>query len=772
MINNIHKPIAAQLAIKATFSKFTALSVGVTLASASLVPAVAQAQGFALEEVVVTAQRREQNLQDVGVSVTALSSEAMARAGVEDMSRIELVTPGVTYGFVGSDAKISIRGANSNNTFADNSSIAGFFVDGVYRPRASQQTQAFFDVSRIEILKGPQGTLYGRNTFAGAVNLYTNAAKLGEFSGGLKGSMQSYGKYTTEGYLNIPASDNLAFRVAFNTKDSDGYIDNLGSGADLGQEEARNIRVSALWAPSDTFQATLRVTSLSEGGITPGIFAAEGIGQPVNAEGVTDAFGQFTNFNNPVAGTPPTRFDEPWEVSLDVDAVRDNKEDNATLHLEWALSDQLSLNSISSWTDWDSEFVYDGDWSNKPGYPYYWDEETESVTQELQLIFTGDKLTATGGLYYSKDDMAWGFSQYCFPPADPCTYADYQEVTTKTTGAFGQASFSLASNVRLIVGLRYSEEEKDTQTSYAFSALDGDGNTVPGVTDSGLTGRPIDILQYNLAPSASAVRDFDDTTYRLGVEWDLADNVLLYANTSTGFLSGGVNVDGSSFEQQQSEAYEVGIKSRLLNETLQVNAAIYRNEYTDLTTQELIILEGTNITRTVNGGEVDTMGIEAEVLWIPTPNWQISVGMSFMDNEFGSFGVANPFALANGVPQSFLALDGETPPWSPDVTMSLSVGYDINLGGGNTLTPYLQVYYSDSYNTDDVVTYSTQMQDSYTKTDFRLIWTASEKLTAELFAENLEDEAVLARTNVGGSNLVQSSYLYPRNFGVRMSYDF
>ncbi len=124
-------------------------------------------------------------------------------------------------------------------------------------------------------------------------------------------------------------------------------------------------------------------------------------------------------------------------------------------------------------------------------------------------------------------------------------------------------------------------------------------------------------------------------------------------------------------------------------------------------------------------------------------------------------------------PKSIQFAKGETPPWAPDLTVSLMVGYDFDMGSAGRLTPYLQTYYSDSYNTDDVVTYSTQMQDSYTKTDLRLIWTsASESFTAEAFIENIEDEDVLARTNVGGNDLVQTSYLYPQNYGVKFSYGF
>jgi outer membrane receptor protein involved in Fe transport len=751
----------------------TQISALAGLAALSPTAALAQQGRFALEEVIVTAQKREQNLQDVGVSVTALDERSMRRAGVTDISRLELVTPGLSYGFIGSDAKVAMRGANSNNTFADNSSIAGFFVDGVYRPRASQQSQAYFDVQRVEVLKGPQGTLYGRNTFAGAINVYTNAPDPEALSGGIRGSVERFGRYTTEGFINVPLNDQAAVRLAINTKDSDGYIDNKGPGEDMGQDEARNARFSALWR-NDSVEAVLRYTYVSQQGIADGIFAAEGICQPINEAGITDAFGKQQNCENPYPeAAPNSRFDKEWEVSTDVDADRDNEEHNVTIDIKADLSDTVSVRYITSYTDWDSEFDWDGDWSSQEGYVYYWDEQTESTTNELQFLYQDEKLKATLGGYYSEDEIEFGFSQYRVDPFPFSDFADYQEIKTVTYGIFFQGEYSVTDAVRLIAGIRYNDEDKDTDT-YAGSSTDENGNPLPGVNPDGLSGRAIDLYRYTLRPERSASQQFDETTYRAGVEWDFNDDIMLYANYSTGFLSGGVNADGSAFEQQESDAYEAGMKSRWLDDTLQANVAVYYNEYTDLTTQELVDVGGGVFqTRTVNGGEIETLGLEAEITWVPTDQWIITAGLSIMDNEFGDFGVANPFVQANGVDTLFLDLKDETPPWAPDYTLSLSVGYDWDLGDMGSLTPYLQFYYSDEYNTDDVITYEQQEQDSYTKTDFRLIWNSQDqRIEAEAFVENIEDEEVLARTNVGGFDLVQTSYLYPRNYGVKVSYAF
>lgn len=746
-----------------------------TLIAATLAPAqgLAQGGGFALEEVIVTAQKREQNLQDVGISVTALDERAMRRAGVTDISRLELVTPGMSYGFIGSDAKVAMRGANSNNTFADNSSIAGFFLDGVYRPRASQQSQAYFDVERVEVLKGPQGTLYGRNTFAGAINVYTHAPDPEAVSGSIRATIERFSRYSTEGFINVPINDQAAVRLAVNTKDSDGYIDNKGPAEDLGQDEARNARLSALWR-NDSVEAVLRYTYTSQEGIADGIFAAEGICQPINEAGITDAFGKLQNCENPYPdAAPDSRFNNEWEANTDIDADRDNEEQNVTLDIKADLSDSVSARFITSYTDWDSEFDWDGDWSSQPGYIYFWDEQVESTTNELQFLYENDVFKATVGGYYSEDEIEFGFSQYRVAPFDFSDFADYQEIETVTYGVFFQGEYSATDSLRLIAGVRYNDEDKDTDT-FSGSSNDADGNPLPGVNPDGLDGRAIDIYRYTLTEDRSANQQFDETTYRVGAEWDFSDEVMFYANYATGFLSGGVNADGSAFEQQESDAYEAGMKSRFMDDTLQANVAVYYNEYSDLTTQELVDVGGGVFqTRTVNGGEIETLGLEADITWIPTDQWIVTAGLSIMDNEYGEFGAGNPFVQANGVDTVFLDLEDDTPPWAPDYTLSLSVGYDLDLGDMGNLTPFLQVYYSDEYNTDDVVTYEQQKQDSYTKTDFRLIWLSpNQQMEAEAFVENIEDEEVLARTNVGGFDLVQTSYLYPRNYGVKFTYSF
>ena len=255
-----------------------------------------------IEEITVTAEKREESLQDVSISVSAFNEEALALGGIDDVSRLELLVPGLNYAFAGNDAKFNVRGANSTNTFGDNSSIVGAFVDGVYKARASQQTRAFFDVSSVEFLRGPQGTLYGRNTFAGALNVYTNAPDLEEVGGEISISTQRFDRKKAEAHFNLPVSDSFAVRFAGTFDKSDGYIENI-AGPDVGAQDDKGFRISALWLPSDRAEVIARYTKVTEDGNEAGLFGYTFNCRNETPDGLTEPFGSVRNCANPIRGS-------------------------------------------------------------------------------------------------------------------------------------------------------------------------------------------------------------------------------------------------------------------------------------------------------------------------------------------------------------------------------------------------------------------------------------------------------------------------------------
>lgn len=796
-----------------------AILAGVSaIAILSSAPAHAQ-----IDEIIVTAEKREENVQDVSISVTALNEKLLELGGIDDVSRLELVTPGVNFAFAGNDAKFNVRGANSTNTFGDNSSIVGAFQDGVYKARASQQTRGFYDVSSVEFLRGPQGTLYGRNTFAGALNLHTNKPELEEYSAGIEASYQRFDRIRGEGFVNIPVSDSFALRVAAYYDKSDGYIKNL-AGPDVGAQDDKGFRVSALWAPSDDLEVVARYQYSGEDGNEAGLFGYTFLCRNVTPDGLTDPFGSVRDCVNPIRGSaglgPASNGPngDPYVISQDYVQPVDLVDNNFSLNVTYDMGDVI-VKSITNYNEFENDIGFDFDFGPNPNQNGGYDEESKGWSQEFQ--FNSDYDSAfqwTAGAYYS--DLEDRNTFYIYdqtdrrPRSDRPTvvtpqfpdgvqllvatgienreriinnpFANNVVVDTEYFGIYGQGEFSVSDQLRLIGGLRYNDETKAASCGGSnFSGGDRVVNLVPGVIGSSpavLPSNAQDIFTYNCdaadAVTSATVSDFpgsyDNITWRAGVEYDVNDDVMLYLTGATGYLSGSAST-ASTTEEQKSRAFEAGFRSRLADNTLQLNASAHFTTYDNLLTQRQEIDPVTQIalTFTDNGGDIEAWGIEMDAVWQPTDALTLTGTLAYLDSEFKTFGQGNPYQLYQGEVRPFIDQSGNTTPWSPDLTLGASAAYRIDTDIG-TFTPYAQFYYSGGYNTSNLLANDpNHEQDSYTKTDLRLIWDApSEDYSIEVFVENIEDSAVLARGNNNSDDIVQTSYLYPRNQGIKFKARF
>ena len=554
-------------------------------------PALAQSGGTApaaapaaattgLEDIIVTAQRRAENIQDVSIAIQALTAEGLVRSGIADVSRLELISPGVTFARYGTDAKISIRGANSNNTFLDSAPSVGVFVDGVYRPRASQQTRAFFDVARLEILKGPQGTLYGRNTLAGAVNLYTNAPDPKAFSAGVTATYQRFNTAKVEGFVNVPLSDRWAARFAGLIERGDGYVKNL-AGPDIGNPDTVSMRGSLRYEAPGGGDVTLRVTNVRERGNQTGLFAMTGTCRNVTALGLTDPYGTIKDCRNPrrgAAGSP--RFDQLGKLTISKDFIHDDKveEFNATLEANVPLGESFAAKGIFSYTNFRLDVGQDNDFSEVNFGADFLRERVKSYTGELQLSNTGSgPFKFTTGAYLSRDIITFNSASLRFTrddvngtrplidvPGYPGTQLrrldptrplnatidlgdpnvvgrngqssnNFQYNYTTSIGLFGQASYEIVPGFRLVGGLRYSRDEKNS-LDYGGGAST---TTYQGPQFPQTIPRTIDGFSTNPAlATGRQSRTYENVTWRAAAEYDVAPEVMLFATASTGFLSG------------------------------------------------------------------------------------------------------------------------------------------------------------------------------------------------------------------------------------------
>lgn len=767
-------------------------------ASVVALMAASTAHAQLVDEIIVTAEKRSESVQDVSASINAFDEASLEKAGVTDVTRIDLLVPGVNFAFIGNDAKFNVRGANSNNTFNDASSIVGVFVDGVYKPRASQQTRSFYDIDRLEFLKGPQGTLYGRNTLAGALNLYTNKPDFSEAYGGVNASIESFNSRRVEGFANLPVSDTLAVRVAGMTESTDGYVKN-SAGPNLGATDEYAFRISALYEPSDTASFLLRASRSQETGTSLGVFSYAGLCRPTNASGATDQLGTILDCVNPRRGSLGGEgFDTlgPYDIENDFVPEGEVKETSISLEANFDFTG-MSLKSITSYTEFSNFIGADGDASGVPFERLWNDENNESFTQELQLSSnTGGALQWMLGGYYSNDDQFFSFLDFRetvdldnnpngttgLVSRDIVLngfFADATYLNVDTIGVFGQLEYAVSDKLRLIGGLRYNDESKELSGSSNFTT-NGQVTLQPGLNLTPLIAPsdPFAVFAFDESAAGATRLDesFDKVTWKVAGEYDFNDDVMGYATISTGFLSGQLNRNGTITDQQESINYEVGVKSRLMDNTLQVNLAAYLTKYENLLTQSQTVDPNTGnvITFGENGGDIDAKGIEVDFVYAPNDAFTFTGGASLLDSEYGTFGTGNVYQELGGVAQGFIDLSGTTTPWSPSFTANLGASYRYDLGSKGSLTPGINFFYTDGYQASAVIPFSSvARQESYTKTDLRLTWDSpNQNYAISAYVENLEDEAVNARVNVGGNDFTQSSFLYPRNYGIGLKARF
>jgi iron complex outermembrane receptor protein len=766
--------------------------------------AVAQEDGRAIEEIIVTAEKRSESVQEIGLSITALDADGMARLGIVDVSRLGTAVAGLTYATAGNDAKFNLRGSNSTNTFGDNASIVGAYVDGVYKPRASQQTRAFFDIERLEFLKGPQGTLYGRNTFAGALNLHTNKPNTERVAGSVTTSFERYETLRTEGFVNLPVNDTSAVRVAAYYENGSGHLEN-NAGPNGGAPNSVGVRLSALMAPSDNLDFLFRYTYIQEQGTTAGLFGYKTSCRTTDVNGITDAFGTVTDCQNPERGSAqgPRGDTDPYHISEDFLPDGDLYESVVSLEINWDAG-PVAVKSITAYTDYQNEIGFDFEFSPSPHNIGGADEYVESVSQEIVVSSNYDSpFQWTAGGYYSKDETQVAFWVYNHTVRDDSTrpivtipegtftildgtflvsrdtslngaFADNHNFDSTTTAVFLQGEFSVSDALRLIAGVRYNEEDKNAFGGGSnFTAngpvtqlyTDGDSPAIVPTTR-------LEAFAYDpSAPGSNTVaKTYDNTSWKAGIEWDFNDDMMFYLTASNGFLSGALNNNGTSTDEQESQMYEVGIKSVLMDGRLLFNLAYHDTEYTNLLAQLQTLDPNTGIvlTTTRNGGVINAQGIELELQYVPTDEWSLGLTAAFLDAEFGEFFQTSPYQLNRGVATVPESMRGETPGWSPDLAMNFFTEYVFDLANGGTLTPGIFFSYSDAYNTSNLFSLDPNHdQDSYTKTDLRLTWRSPDgNYTVAAYIENLEDEAVASRGNNGSQQSVQTGYLYPQNYGV------
>jgi iron complex outermembrane receptor protein len=655
--------------------------------------------------------------------------------------------------------------------------VIGFFVDGVYKPRPSQALAAFVDVDRVEVLRGPQGTLFGRNTYGGTVSVFS---KLPGPEYGFKGEVRyaSFDDIRVEGVLNIPIAANTGLRLVAMNQASDGYVKVLpsrvaggGRARDFNDNDQYYLRAIFRSELSDDLEVILRTSYWDQSGFGAGGFGYTTVGTlrqgpgpfPVgttvaNNPAFRQDLGGFLDRNNPRGGATRGPSDEsPYRVYRDTNLVRDTTEFAANAEVNVGLGG-LRLKSLSSYADFSSFRRGDEDFSETFASLLDLDTESKSYSQEFQLLpDTQGPLQWVLGAYYFRERAVEDF--FFRTPTNPNAFTTQQNVSTDSYAAFAQAEYGITDAITLLAGGRYTIDKK----RFLFQQP---------------VGTP------DLSPDRAK---FDKFTWRLGVNVDLTPDNLLYFSASTGFRSGGFNGNGAvpSYGPQTVKAYEVGLKNFFRAERLTVNLAAFYNDYDDILTTVFVPVGPTNVATRNNSGSSRAYGMEAEVAWRPVGGLEIDANAAWLNARFKEFAAASPFGAAGlatgytflpavpGVPPR-LDLSGNRVPLSPEFTVNVGARYEFALGSAGSITPEARFFWSDDYFVNEfnydggIPGRPVGRMPSHTRTDLSLTWRSQDdRFSLQAFVQNLEDKAVLNRSVIGGQGAIFQNFAPPRIFGVR-----
>ena len=730
--------------------------------------AAAEQSDQGLSDIIVTAQRRAENVQDVPLAVTALTADALARNDIRDLSRVEVLTPGFSFGKSGSDARPAIRGVRTENVGVSGDPTIGFFVDNVYRSRATQANEPFVDVSLVEIQRGPQGTLYGRNTFGGNVSI-TTAAPRDQFSAGLSLTYGSYERRRGEGFVNLPLMEGVALRVSGLREKMDGYVKGVNDKLDIFDRNTEYVRAALRVTPTDALEIVARYSHWGETGTGGAAFGYRVGGIFVNpTTGTFDINGQpyLLRYDLPRTGKPliegipidPRKLFYGGDTVLEQDLKQESFSVNVSLDVG-----PVTLKSITGYTDLEVFRNADNDFSLRLGSVDAQEDKLDALSQEFQIASNGTgPFQWIAGYYYFREDVRASFFSSCPTAArntPGCAFAAGLPETT-SNAVFGQASYwIIPDRLRLTGGIRYTKDKKEVRRANATTDAD------QRLTSVTLTGQEFDFK-------------FKKTTWRANAEYHVTDANMLYATVSTGFRSGGFNAGFFTnaalpgfFGPENVIAYEIGSKNRFLDNRLQLNLSAYRNEFEDLQVQNQFLIQtptGTTTTSVIlNAAKAHSQGIEAELEFVPVDNLNIALSGTLMKAVYDDY--RNVPAPANYT--GFLDYTGNEVPYTPSWKMTGVVSYDFDLGASGKITPQVTVLWSDGYYNTDTNTVLDR-QDSYAKVDLRLGWASEDdRFSIEGFVNNATNAITLNRGTFGSRGINQS-YDAPRMYGIRAGAKF
>lgn len=649
-----------------------------------------------LEEVVVTAQKREQNLQDVPIAVAAYSGQALQENGVKDIFELQTSAPGlvVDQNQSATTSSFSIRGIGTGgNNFGQESSV-GLYVDGVYRSRQSSMISQLVDIASVDVLRGPQGTLFGRNTLSGAIQ-FKSVKPDHEGTGFVEVTAGNYGLLNFSGATSMSLiEDELAIRFTGSTSERDGWIDNLNTPGDdeINNRDRWGWRLQALYTPTDELTVHFIVddSEIEESccgttvmwdnnrvdqRFTDGRFGSDALLEPNG--------GTFISENR--------IFDRVMAINANPDS---RSEDSGwSVEINYDFSDEHTLTSITGYREFTSYDFIDADFTDLEALTDENLAEQESISQELRVAYTGESLNYVAGVYYFEQSLdsvsTLGFGEHTellaansvglplevfylffggqggfFPPG--AFARDVNNQDHESWAVFGQFDFVISDAFTLTAGLRYSDERKELSTIYTES-------------DAVSFGFTTDLFPpTSQRPNVDELIEDSNVSGTIKLSWFADEETMFYVSYGTGYKAGGTNTDriGEGFEQvfdaETADSVEVGVKTEFPEQAIRLNVSLYKTDVDDL---QVGTFTGSGF-NLQNAATAETWGGEVEMLWQATESTTVTASYAKTVADFGEFErgncwIATPFRFGTPDPGGVIQeADGSLRPPTADEQFS------------------------------------------------------------------------------------------------------
>ena len=673
-----------------------------------------------LEEVVVTAQKREENLYEVPISVSAFSDDKLEQAIIDDVADLGRFAPSLTANNVSAGgSNIFMRGVGNEIIAVGADSSVAIYIDGVYTPRFTTALNNFVDVERVELVKGPQGTLYGRNATGGAINIVTKQPSAeASFKSDVEISNYSGRKVRAAGGGAI--SDTLFGRLALVYNNKHNYSYNPVFDERLDVEDMFAANASLKWQPSDRFEALLRYDHLED-----------------DALGVVS-----TRVLAPGAGHAGLAFDpDPFVNGSDFRVSDSNNEMESrgfNASLTWDFGN-FRITSLSAWKHFESDLDYDADGTERPllSVVPVSEEESRTLSEELRIEYTGDgPWEWMAGFFYFDEDARQDLNLELL--GGVLALVPLSDLDVEAWARFGELSFNPTERLKLTAGLRYSDETKEHVT----------------------------IMNGVMLPDSSGKASWDAFTPKFTVGYDLSEGLFVYATASRGFKSGGFNSVSNSpvFDPEYLWNYEAGLKGTAADGRVRGAVTGFIYDYTDI--QVRIYPEVTGAPIPIdNASKAEVKGLEVEGSLMPFDNFQLDLSIAYIDGSYKDYITANPNA-GNALQD----LSGNRMIHSPRIKANIGAEYVLDLGGAGSLAlrgEYIHSgkIYFDQFNVDQTKQASYDLWNAY------LTYTSPDgRWTVAAWGKNLDDEVYVLQIYPSGLLGMRGLLAPPRTYGIRVGY--